>query len=1093
MNTEFEQIVPWNGAQDTGRDVRLKWQRNFEKIAQALQELVEKDQDYEDILNDILKELKNFLRKDKPDSTNYLLSLFGGAIFGKNGFASGLTGFGAKIDDKGYGEMRGLTLWEWLQVPELRYNRVEVFLGIKWRTPGGGIILTCTPDKDAEGNDLSTGTCTLKLEDGEFGAVSLDDIVMGIYHFGDDRDATADSDDSKGNLSFSGFATAYFRITGVSGDNNETFTYSLRPGYSIHPQPQMHFACYGNFTNTDRQTSVYETRTYTRYLWKQNTWEISAANIAQQNGDLSNLNVHGMQMEGYSTYLNSVYFTGRILQTKPDGTPVRTANDRGAWEAGSYDFYDRVSHNGCIWLCVNENGTDAEPSDSSADWLKQVDKGADGSPGQDGASVTNLGDWQTGLFVPYLGIVRMGDASWQCINKSGTSNPPLWCYTDESGNRLQLTEDGGVTYGYVLTGEENTTEYELIARNGENGTDGVPGEPGKDGKTLYTWIRYADDAQGTGISNNPAGKEYIGFAYNKDTATESNEPSDYIWSLIKGTQGVPGEPGEDGTQYYTWIAYSDNADGSGMYQLPNDNTKYIGIAVNKLTATESNNPADYTWSKFKGDPGEPGADGTSITFHGNWQSGLFVPYMGTVRMGGKLWLCTKESGSSNPPCYIYLDNDGNRLMLTQDNGGTYGYVLTGEYNTAEYEIAAEDGEPGADGKPGADGEKGDDGKQGIQGCILRKSEWESGTEYRNDEALTSGTRYLDVALVRDNTTATGWKAYKCKQTHTSSSSNAPGNTSYWEEFGLNTTAIFTSLIIAKNALIDFMSGNQLLIRKDDGTITAGLSGSQSGSKVRIWAGSATPDSAPFRVLESGKVIQTDSEVHGTIYATDGKVAGFSISGNSLTNEGFNNNASVIFRNDNYKTFAGIGGNVFPAVMGGVTCVGRFENCDSSDVWGVNKNVAIYLKAEGAGINYAFMGIGNGFLNGAVEGFAVQYISTDAKTSNISKGRYTILYSSSGEIRHVLPTRLDVQDTLGIGSTTPFAILLHFLCKYTSPGTARILGRNSEFTNTNTSQYPYLYDQNGSVASVTMYKGDSLSILLVYDGYDYYAQIQNRND
>lgn len=328
-----------------------------------------------------LKSLKTHLRKDVPDSTRHLLSLLDGAVFGKDGFASGLTGFGAKIDKDGNGEMRGLRLWEWLEVPELRYNRVEAVAGIKWRSPGMGIIESCQPDQSPEGELLGTGIVQLKLEDGELGMVVLDDIALGIYHFGDERDAMLDKDDSKGNFAVKGFATTYFRITGVSGKDNNTFTYSLRPGYTVHPQPQMHFVCYGNFTDESRQSSVYETRTYTRMLWKQNTWEIGKKNIALQQGDLTNLIIHGMNMQGYSMYINSVYFTGTVTQVKPDGTPVRVANDRGAWQAGKYDYYDRVSHNGCLWLCVNEKGTDTEPAEGNADWLKQVDKGADGTEG----------------------------------------------------------------------------------------------------------------------------------------------------------------------------------------------------------------------------------------------------------------------------------------------------------------------------------------------------------------------------------------------------------------------------------------------------------------------------------------------------------------------------------------------------------------------------------------------------------------------------------------------------------------------------------------------------------------------------------------
>ena len=215
-------------------------------------------------------------------------------------------------------------------------------------------------------------------------------------------------------------------------------------------------------------------------------------------------------------------------------------------------------------------------------------------------------------------------------------------------------------------------------------------------------------------------------------------------------------------------------------------------------------------------------------------------------MGGSSWQCTVQGGTDNPPLGVIRDKDGAALLQTQDGGKTYGYLLTGLRNTDEYVLVAEDG------------------RQGLDGCIIRRGEWALGIEWRNDQGLATWPRYLDVALVRDAATATGWRAYRCRVTHTSSAANAPGQSSaYWEEFGVNTTAIFTSLIIAKDARIDFMSGNQLLIQKDDGTVTAGLSGSQSGDKVRIWAGSATPEEAPFRVIESGKMVATDAEVHGS--------------------------------------------------------------------------------------------------------------------------------------------------------------------------------------------------------------------------------------
>ena len=57
MNTDFEYIVPWNGANDTGRDVRLKLERNFQKIANDLWELVENDNDLLDLINQRLSKV----------------------------------------------------------------------------------------------------------------------------------------------------------------------------------------------------------------------------------------------------------------------------------------------------------------------------------------------------------------------------------------------------------------------------------------------------------------------------------------------------------------------------------------------------------------------------------------------------------------------------------------------------------------------------------------------------------------------------------------------------------------------------------------------------------------------------------------------------------------------------------------------------------------------------------------------------------------------------------------------------------------------------------------------------------------------------
>lgn len=260
-------------------------------------------------------------------SSDELSMMKKGVQFGER-FAEGQTGFGGKIDGDGAAQLDSLTLRSFLEVPELRFNRVSIQVGNRWRAPGGGIIDHVVIDCDENGNELYSGTAYLHLEEGEIGKVYEDDICQGIWHDGinPSENATEDFDDSKGNFKFSGFYTAYFRIDkvlSVNGGTNNAFHYSLRNDGKWklfkHPSSMMHFVCYGNFSNVDRQQSRYSTLTYERYLTEVNTWEFVESNIAAQFGDLSNLSVFGLKMDGYSAYLKNIYMSGTIKQFEAIG------------------------------------------------------------------------------------------------------------------------------------------------------------------------------------------------------------------------------------------------------------------------------------------------------------------------------------------------------------------------------------------------------------------------------------------------------------------------------------------------------------------------------------------------------------------------------------------------------------------------------------------------------------------------------------------------------------------------------------------------------------------------------------------------------
>ena len=189
-----------------------------------------------------------------------------------------------------------------------------------------------------------------------------------------------------------------------------------------------------------------------------------------------------------------------------------------------------------------------------------------------------------------------GETIASSVDVTGVKTPTI-----PTGIEL-LSSNGSQSYAYAVI------SYVADGADGAEGIQGIPGEPGEDGVTYYTWVKYADDASGTGMSDYPDGKAYLGISYNNITATESTDPADYSWSLIQGEQGIQGPPGADGQTTYTWIKYAYDNTGTGLSDDPTGRL-YIGIAVNKTTATESTDPADYTWALIKGDKGDKGDTG----------------------------------------------------------------------------------------------------------------------------------------------------------------------------------------------------------------------------------------------------------------------------------------------------------------------------------------------------------------------------------------------------------------------------------------------------------------------------------------------------
>lgn len=460
-------------------------------------------------------------------------------------------------------------------------------MGDTWYAPSAGII---------ESVDTTTQTITLKLEEGEIGSPRVGDICMGIFHnLNTSENATADYDDGRGNRRFAGFATCYFRITEeLDTTTYKTFKYQLRPvsgAYptQYHPAASMTFVGYGSFSNEDRQTSRYETRTYQRYLTGVSDWEFTASNIAAQYGDLSNLSVFGINMTGYSAYLNNIYMSGVIHQFTPGGEEVPTIIDRGVWSATeTYNRNDDVYWNNGHWRCLVD-GTKTEPGKDAEEWV-------------------------------YLG--GYGVLETVSIFKKSESEPA-------KPTELKIPPEGWTTETLPMSDQRPTwmctgtvVDGEVKSWSAPQRVSGEPGSDGKDGKD-YEWIfartsQYKAPAQPPTAQQDdyiPSSSETSDGQVWTDDAVGPDSDTPYEWASkrvkVNGMWGkftdpalwakfsFDGAPGVDGTDV-EWIFKRTSSNTAPNTPSGSDEDGYVPIGwTNNPTGPNSERPYEWTCVRYK--------------------------------------------------------------------------------------------------------------------------------------------------------------------------------------------------------------------------------------------------------------------------------------------------------------------------------------------------------------------------------------------------------------------------------------------------------------------------------------------------------------
>lgn len=718
---------------------------------------------------------------------------------------------GWMISPDGHIDAKSLHLRDFLEVPELRYNRVSITSGEDWLAPGGGII---------ESVNESSQTLTLKLEPGEVASLAVDDICKGIFN------------------NSTGFQASYFRIT--QKISNSEFKYTLRSGYSYHPQKAMHFVAYGNFTNAERQKSAYSTKDYKRYLAGVNNWEITSSMVMMQLGDLSNLVISGLDLSGYSAYLRNVYMTGTIKQLSQDGTTeVLVPAFKEEWKAGKYWYYDEVTHNGSTWICI-EPSTTQEPSDSSTDWLKATSKGDAGKPGAN-AVIYSLQPSVNVIKKTADGSSEVSKVSCRIMKTDGASTvvsslPAGYSmdYVIDSGNANGYTPGGDIavsgitskiqfrlyseTSGVVLVDQQTI----VVLKDGSNGKPGDDGVGIKDVDVLFylsssatsliggswsttspTWVNgkyiwsktrviYTNTTTwesdpvciSGGKGENGLGIQSVIEEYYLSTSSSSliggswstSAPAwvngKYIWtrSVITYTDGsstttdaicATGAKGETGIgvksyreQYYLSTSYSTPAGGSWSYNVPRWTDGKFMWTRTVVTYTDNT-----TWTS---DPvcvtGSAGPSGKGVK---SFEVLYYLSTSSSSLVGGS-WSTTAPKWEDGK--YIWT-----KTKVTYTDNTTY------ESSPACL--------------------TGGQGKTGLPGAMLRpRGEWKPNTEYYHNDA------FIDTVIYNGNNKL-------CKVTHTSTSTF---DSTKWDDFN-EFVNVATNVLLAQNATIDVLGTSGIFV------------------------------------------------------------------------------------------------------------------------------------------------------------------------------------------------------------------------------------------------------------------------------------------
>ena len=352
----------------------------------------------------------------------------------------------------------------------------------------------------------------------------------------------------------------------------------------------------------------------------------------------------------------------------------------------TYILIDTVNGNNCITFFDHANTWDPEPAQEMS-WIgKKKGRTVHGIPADNYSAVFRhvimsgkifqvdditgeafrvplfKGTWKKGEKYAYYDEVTHNGSSWICVNEKGTSTEPA----DGNADWLKYAAKGESGKGIKST----DVEYAISVSNVIAPVDG--------------WQTTSPEWE--------AGK----YIWSRTKIVYSDDEVKYTQAAcISGGQGADGKGIKSITEEY-YLSSSSATTTGGEWQTDSPAWKngwYIWTRTRIVFTDDTSTTTNAICVT-----GSKGADGTSITNCGDWQTGKHIPYMGITKMAGRVFLCVAPDGTDNPPMWTQTTNEGRRILQTQNGGKSYGYTITGDLNTAEYELLVENGQDGRDGR-----------------------------------------------------------------------------------------------------------------------------------------------------------------------------------------------------------------------------------------------------------------------------------------------------------------------------------------------------------------------------------------------------------